>query len=166
MNNNDSLIRIRYALDLKDQEMVTIFEMGGQQFTLEDVQKLLVKSMFHDEDSDKESDEDYIACDDLTLDSFLNGLITYKRGPQDSKDSSSSVKPIKENMNNVLIKKLKIALSLTSDDMHAIFEMAGITVSKSELSAVLRKVGHRNYKECGDRYVRNFLKGLTIKFRK
>jgi uncharacterized protein YehS (DUF1456 family) len=163
MINNDSLIRIRYALDVKDQDMVEIFKLGGKQLTTEEVQKLLVKSVFHEED-EQETDE-YIKCDDETLDAFLNGLITYKRGPQDSKVGNNQ-KPIKENMNNVLLKKLKIALSLTSDDMHDVFEKAGISISKSELSAVLRKVGHRNYKECGDRYVRNFLKGLTIKYRK
>ncbi|MEG2603203.1 MAG: DUF1456 family protein, partial [Carnobacterium sp.] len=25
--------------------------------------------------------------------------------------------------------------------------------------------GHRNYKECGDRYARNFLKGLALRYR-
>lgn len=46
-----------------------------------------------------------------------------------------------------------------------IFKIAGVNLSNSELSAVLRKEGQRNYKKCGDRYVRNFLKGLTIKNR-
>jgi uncharacterized protein YehS (DUF1456 family) len=41
----------------------------------------------------------------------------------------------------------------------------GTILSKSELSAVLRKEGHRNYKECGDRYARNFLKGLAMSHR-
>ena len=56
-------------------------------------------------------------------------------------------------------------MSLTSEDMLGVFELSGITLSKSELSAVLRREGQRNYKECGDRYARNFLKGLAIKHR-
>jgi uncharacterized protein YehS (DUF1456 family) len=74
---------------------------------------------------------------------------------------------IKDNktVNNVMLKKIKIALSLTSKDMLDIFEASGSILSKSELSAVLRREEHRNYKECGDRYARNFLKGLTIKHR-
>lgn len=68
-------------------------------------------------------------------------------------------------VNNVLFKKLKIALSLTSDDILDILDEAGVYLSNSELSAVLRKEGHRNYKECGDRYARNFLKGLTMRYR-
>jgi uncharacterized protein YehS (DUF1456 family) len=49
--------------------------------------------------------------------------------------------------------------------MLEIFELAGIRVSKGELSALLRKEGHKNYKECGDKFARNFLKGLAIKYR-
>jgi uncharacterized protein YehS (DUF1456 family) len=75
---------------------------------------------------------------------------------------------IKDNkaVNNVFLKKVKIALSLTSEDMLDILKAAGANLSNSELSAVLRRDGQRNYKECGDRYVRSFLKGLTIRYRK
>ena len=60
---------------------------------------------------------------------------------------------------------MKIALALTSEDMLEILEEAGITITKGELGAVLRKEGHKNYKECLDRYARNFLKGLAIRYR-
>ena len=66
---------------------------------------------------------------------------------------------------NVMLKKLKIALSLTGEEMLAIFQLASLTLSNSELSAVLRRQGQRNYKECGERYAKNFLKGLAIKYR-
>nr|WP_083855817.1 DUF1456 family protein [Amphibacillus jilinensis] len=64
-----------------------------------------------------------------------------------------------------MLKKVKIALSLTSEEILALLAESGVYLSNSELSAVLRKEGHRNYKECGDRYARNFLKGLAIKYR-
>ncbi|MDX8367762.1 DUF1456 family protein, partial [Cytobacillus sp. IB215665] len=63
------------------------------------------------------------------------------------------------------LKKVKIALSLTSEDMIEILEDAGVIITKGELGALLRKEGHKNYKVCGDRYARNFLKGLTIRYR-
>ena len=44
-------------------------------------------------------------------------------------------------------------------------EDAGGRLTKSELGAVLRKEGHRNYKPCGDRYARNFLNGLKMRYR-
>lgn len=46
-----------------------------------------------------------------------------------------------------------------------ILEDVGVIVTKGELSALLRKEGHKNYKECGDRYARNFLKGLAVSYR-
>lgn len=101
------------------------------------------------------------------LDSFLNGLIIFKRGPQEKKPNQpeNPVSIRRNNVNNIVLKKLKIALALTAEEVLDILGLAGVKISKSELSAVLRKEGHKNYKECGDRYLRNFLKGLAIQYR-
>jgi uncharacterized protein YehS (DUF1456 family) len=45
-------------------------------------------------------------------------------------------------------------------------KLAGLELSKGELSAFFRQKGHKNYRECGDQIIRNFLQGLTIHFRK
>lgn len=160
MDNNDILIRLRYALDIKNTDMVEIFSLGGVTITKEEVIKILAKP------KNSNHDEDDILTN-FMLDSFLNGFIIFKRGQQESKAGQPEKPAIKNSgsMNNVMLKKLKIALSLTSEDIIAILESAGVVITKGELSAVLRKEGHRNYKECGDRYARNFLKGLTIKHR-
>ncbi|MBO1513053.1 DUF1456 family protein [Metabacillus bambusae] len=174
MNNNDILIRLRYALDIKNTDMVEIFKLGGVELTKEEVLKMLVKTKdsYHDEvgyDGDIDEDEENIRCDNFMLESFLNGLIIFKRGKQDSKPGQPErpAMSIKNNasVNNVLLKKLKIALALTSEDMLDLLEEAGVFITKGELSALLRKEGHKNYKMCGDRYARNFLKGLAIKYR-
>ncbi len=173
MNNNDILIRLRYALDIKNTDMVEIFKLGGIEVTKEEVLKMLIKSKdsYHDEVSndDVDENEENIKCNNFMLESFLNGLIIFKRGKQDPKPGQPErpAMSIKDHgsVNNVLLKKLKIALSLTSEDMLDILEEAGVMVTKGELSALLRKEGHKNYKECGDRYARNFLKGLAIKYR-
>ncbi|WP_394236015.1 DUF1456 family protein [Niallia oryzisoli] len=165
MENNDILIRLRYALDIKDADMVEIFNLGGKIVTKEEVKEMLTKT--------SDSDDEYVdyanICSDNMLESFFNGLITYKRGKQDPKpeqpNKSTQFPKTNESINNILLKRVKIALSLTSEDMLDILEKAGVTITKGELSAVLRKEGHRNYKVCGDRYARNFLKGLAIKYR-
>lgn len=174
MDNNDILIRLRYALDIKNTDMVEIFKLGGMKVTKEEVLKLLIKSKdrYDDEvdlDEIDEEEEENIKCTNSMLESFLNGLIIFNRGKQDPKPGQSE-KPdisIKSNrsVNNVLLKKVKIALALTSEDMLEILEDAGVRITKGELSAVLRKEGHKNYKECGDRYARNFLKGLALRYR-
>ncbi|WP_087973265.1 DUF1456 family protein [Oceanobacillus rekensis] len=172
MNNNDILIRLRYALDIKDADMVKIFELGGIEVTKEEVQKILTKTKDSDEDgfaSNDEMNKDNIPCDNFMLESFLNGLIVYKRGKQEPNPGQAERPPMmmknNDSVNNVLLKKLKIALTLTSEDMIDILEDAEVIITKGELSALLRKEGHRNYRECGDRYARNFLKGLGMRYR-
>ena len=174
MDNNDRLIRLRYALDIRDTDMVKIFKLGGAELTQEQVRKLLIKSKetyrYNDEVDDheeKEEKDENIKCKNSTLESFLNGFIILKRGKQDPKPGQPEMLVLNnnENPNNILLKKLKIALALTSDDMLDILERTGVIVTKGELSALLRKEGHKNYKECGDKYARNFLKGLAIKIR-
>lgn len=174
MDNNDVLIRLRYALDIKNTDMVEIFKLGGIEVTKEDVLKILKKSNDSDHneaDNDGElaDNEENIKCNNFMLDSFLNGLIIFKRGKQDPKPGQPERPALSiknnESVNNILLKKLKIALALTSEDMLDILEEAGVLITKGELSAVLRKEGHKNYKVCGDRYTRNFLKGLAVKYR-
>ena len=171
MENQDILIRLRYALDIKDTDMLEIFRLGGIQLTKEEVLKMLTKSNnSQDHETDNSGDiagsEENITCNDRMLESFLNGFIIYKRGKQEPK-AGQLTKPVwsNESVNNILLKKVKIALELTSEDILEILEAAGVIITKGELSAVLRKEGHRNYKVCGDRYARNFLKGLAIKYR-
>ena len=60
---------------------------------------------------------------------------------------------------------MKVALSLTSEDILEILEDVGVIVSKGELTAIFRKEGHKHYMECGDKYARNFLKGLAKRYR-
>ncbi|MBM4761764.1 DUF1456 family protein [Bacillus sp. B15-48] len=171
MNNNDRLIRLRYALDLKESEMVKIFKLGDVEVTKEEVCQLLTKSkeqeefeFFHGDD-----EEDHLPCSNHQFESFLNGLIVFKRGKQEPKPGQPETPAMTiindKSVNNVMLKKLKIALSLTSEDMIEVLKSAGVEISKGELSALLRKEGHKNYKVCGDRYARNFLKGLAIKYR-
>jgi uncharacterized protein YehS (DUF1456 family) len=50
--------------------------------------------------------------------------------------------------------------------MIGVLKLADIAVSKSELTALFRKQGHKNYKECGDQFLRNFLNGLFVRYRK
>ncbi len=163
MNNKDRLIRLRYALDIKDQDMVEIFKLGDMEVTLEEVREMLTKDR-NDDNLDNEEDS---TVDNVTIESFLNGLIILKRGKQDPKPGQPERPALSgdENINNILLKKSKIALKLTSEDMLDVFNKAGVSVTKGELSALLRKQGHKNYQECGDKYARSFLKGLTVLYR-
>ncbi|USK47090.1 DUF1456 family protein [Cytobacillus oceanisediminis] len=163
MDSNDILIRLRYALEIKNSEMSEIFKLGGVEVSVPDVVKILKKS------DDEEENGSQIKLTNNMLNSFLNGFIIYKRGKQEPKSGQNNTpEPSKENtanVNNILLKKIKIALSLTTEDMIDVFKKAGLNVSKGELGAFLRKEGHKNYKVCLDNFARNFLKGLALKYR-
>jgi hypothetical protein len=44
--------------------------------------------------------------------------------------------------NNIILKKLRVAFELKEDDLHAVLKAVKFPVSKPELSALFRKVGH------------------------
>ncbi|MFJ8237639.1 DUF1456 family protein [Ureibacillus sp. NPDC094379] len=148
--------------------MVEIFRLGGMNLAKEEVRKVLSKP---NENEDGEIDltptDEFTPCDYEMLEAFLNGFVTFKRGKQEPKPGQAPVQKQtkKDTPNNLFLKRVKVALSLTSEDMIDIFYDAGLIVTKGELGAILRKADHRNYKECGDNFARNFLKGLTLKYR-
>ncbi|MHB9313884.1 DUF1456 family protein [Fusobacterium polymorphum] len=155
MTNNDFLRRLRYALNIKDNVMVQIFKKGNVVLTREDVIDYLKKDI--DEGFKKLNNNDLIA--------FLDGLIIQKRGKREDGTPVPQVKVTKNNLNNILLRKLRIALSFKSYDMIKIFKIGGLEISEGELSALFRSEEHKNYKECGDKYIRVFLKGLTEFYR-
>jgi uncharacterized protein YehS (DUF1456 family) len=112
----------------------------------------------------KEDEEGFVSCGDIVLGYFLDGLILHKRGRKEMKPGETR-RPESRLTNNIILKKLRIALELKEDGMLAVLKLAEVDISKSELSALFRKEGHKNYKECGDQFLRKFLKGLSIRYR-
>ena len=161
MNNNDRLTRLRYALDIKDEDVVKIFDMGGISVTADQVRAFTTSTRTSEDEYEREYEE---VLDNEHFERFLNGMITSQRGVREGAPEPK-LELTDDNANNLLLKKMKIALSLTTEDLHEVMEDAGGRLTKSELGAVLRKEGHRNYKACGDRYVRNFLNGLKMRYR-
>ena len=154
MINNDILRSIRYMLDLGDGKVVEIIQLVDADFAIakEDVQAFLRK----------DDDPEYVECSDRVLAHFLDGLVIYYRGRNDSLPS----RPVEKRItNNLVLKKLRVAFELKDADMHQVFEDAGFPVSKPELSALFRQPGHKNFRPCGDQMLRNFLKGLTLRVR-
>ncbi|MCP3891809.1 MAG: DUF1456 family protein [Desulfobulbaceae bacterium] len=151
MYNNDILRRIRYIFNLSDSKMISIFDSTGLQTTRSEVSDWLKK----------DDDPDHKKCKDYQLASFLNGLINDKRGKKEGAQSE----PEKRLNNNIILRKLKIALNLKDDDILALMALAHFPMSKHELSAFFRKTGHKHYRDCKDQIMRTFLRGLQQKHR-
>lgn len=151
MDNNDILRRLRYAFDLNDTKMMETFALGGVQASRTEISNWLKKDL----------DPDYVALSGFQLATFLNGFITDNRG---KKDGPPPIPERKLN-NNIIFRKLRIALNLKDDDILEILKLAGMELSKHELSAFFRKPAQKQFRECKDQVLRNFLKGLQIKYR-
>lgn len=151
MTNNDVLRRIRYIFDFGDDKMIALFAQAECEVTREQVSNWLKK----------EDQDDYQALGDSQLATFLNGLINDRRGKKEGAQPTLET----ELTNNIIFRKLKIALDLKDDDILAIMKLADLRMSRHELSAFFRKVGHKHYRECKDQILRNFMKGLQVKYR-
>lgn len=154
MITNDVLRRVRYALQLNDKKMLDIFASVDNAIDENYLHSIMAK----------EGEDNFIFCRDSLLSLFLDGLIYDKRGRQEG--ATPILLPGKAILsNNDILRKLRIALNFKEQDMLDALSSADFPVSKSELSALFRKKDHRNYKECGDQLLRNFLNGITKRFR-
>jgi len=151
MTNNDVLRRIRYIFDFGDDKMMSLFAQAECEVTREQVSNWLKK----------EDQDDYQVLNDSRLATFLNGLINDRRGKKEGAQPVTETKLT----NNIIFRKLKIALDLRDDDILAIMKLVDLRMSRHELSAFFRKVGHKHYRECKDQILRNFMKGLQVKYR-
>ena len=150
MTNNDILRRIRYIFDYSDSKMMELFGLAGPAVTRAQISDWLKK----------DDDPAYQGLLDVELSAFLNGLITDKRG----KKEGEQPKPEKHLNNNIIFRKLKIALNLKDDDIIETLDLANFRISKHELSAFFRNPLQSQYKPCKDQILRNFLNGLQIKY--
>ncbi len=64
--------------------------------------------------------------------------------------------------NNDIMKKLRVAMKFTDDDIIKVLDLANFRITKTEITAIFRADDHPNFKPCGDQILRNFLNGLII----
>lgn len=152
MTNNDVLRRVRYMFYYSDLKMIALFKLANC-----DVKKSEVSAWLK-----KEEDAAAVEITDRELSLFFNGLIIEKRG----KREGPQPEPEDPLSNNMILRKLKIALDLKTDDILALFESIEKPITKSELSDFFRKANHKLYRPCGDQYLRNFLNALQEHYSK
>jgi len=148
--NNDILRRLRYTFDLSDNQVINVFAAAD---------KIVSRAQISDW-LKKEDAPNFIECSDEILATFLNGFINIKRG----KREGAQAKPETHLTNNLIFKKLRIALALKDDDILDILSLVDFKLSKHELSAFFRAPEHRQSRQCKDQVLRNFLNGLQKRY--
>lgn len=152
MENNDIIRRVRYIFDFTDSKMIELFGKGGLEVSRSQISNWLKK----------DEDAGFNSIYDPELASFLNGFIVVKRGKKDGPQMVAE----KNLTNNIVLRKLKIALNLKDQDIIEIFQAVDLRVGKHELSALFRKPTQNQYRVCKDQFLRNFLQGIQKKYRK
>ncbi|MGY6647808.1 DUF1456 family protein [Wenyingzhuangia sp. IMCC45574] len=150
MTNNDVFRRLKYAFNYTPETLISFFGHVGVTVQKEHISKYLEKDTEEKENNSLEDEQ---------LAHFLNGMIIHYRGKKEG------VTPVaeKELNNNIIFRKLRIALNLKDTDILSLLNLAGLNFGKSELSAFFRKPSHHHYKRCQDQVLRNFLNGLYRK---
>jgi uncharacterized protein YehS (DUF1456 family) len=151
VTNNDVLRRLRYAFEYNNSTMSDIMALSGQTPSREQMIGWL----------SKDDESDFGAMADIDLARFLNGFIVHKRGRKDGPQPEAESRL----NNNIIFRKLKIALDFKDDDIMAVMALADFRLSKPELSAFFRRADHKHFRACQDQVLRNFIKGLQLKFR-
>ncbi|OHD82816.1 MAG: hypothetical protein A3J97_15375 [Spirochaetes bacterium RIFOXYC1_FULL_54_7] len=171
MTTNDVLRRLCFALKLSDPAMLEMLQLADKPLDRD-----MLVTYFK-----KEEEPGYTLCPDAVLEALLDGMIVKYRGKKEDahggipqqlpagtgKATATTLSPSIGTRssstldNNMILKKLRIALELKEEDLMAIMKLAGVDLSSHELSALFRKKDHKNYKPCMDQFLRNFLAGLA-----
>ncbi len=149
MNSNEIFRRVQVALELSESDIVAIFAAADEVVTATQVGQWLRTN----------DDPQWSAVPSLAA--FLDGLINHRRG---RKDGPAPAREINLTNNRVFM-KLRIAMDLSADGILEIFGLAGLELSRHELSALFRRPDNKHYRACDDMILAGFLDGLQTKLR-
>ena len=147
MQTNDVLYKIKTALNLDDESIIEAYRLAEYKMSPEHLDHLLKRHQ----------DEEFESCSYEELGVFLDGLILLKRGPSPKKSNRDEAVELG---NNLILKKLRIALELKEPETEIIFGLGEAQLSKQQLASLFRKEGHKNFKACSDELLMAFLDGL------
>lgn len=146
---NEILFRIYKALNLTIDDMLKAYGHADYEMDEEHLKSLLVRRQ----------EKEFKICSYEELGVFLDGLVTLKRGASKSGASDNEAVGL---TNNLILKKLRIALELKDAQTGEIFGLGGVELTKQQLSSLFRNENHKNYKALPDELLMVFFDGLDI----
>jgi len=147
ISTNEILYRIQKALNLTMEDILEIYKLESYNMSKEHLESLLKRRL----------DKGFMLCSYEELGVFLDALVTFKRGPSPKKSDTDEVVEL---TNNLILKKLRIALELKETETEIIFGLADIELTKQQLASLFRKENHKNFKPCSDELLMAFIEGL------
>lgn len=147
INTNEILYRIKKALNLPTEKMLEAYKLENYKMEASHLESLLKRRLANG----------FKLASYEELGVFLDGLVALKRGPSPKKTNDDEAVEL---TNNLILKKLRIALELKEAETEIIFGLADVQLSKQQMASLFRKEGHKNFKECSDELLMAFLDGL------
>lgn len=148
MKAGEVIRALKEALSLNRPTIMRIYELADYPMSAERRDAILARpdKKIHEEASYDE------------LGSLLDGLIAYRRG-----ESLQRVADDEEVIleNNLILKKLRIALQLKEEELKIIFALVDREIGSSLLRDIFRNPFHPKYRSCPDDILKDFLDGLS-----
>ena len=147
MKINDILFRIKTALSLENKSIHEAYALVEYEMSQERLENILKKRQ----------DTGYEDATYEELGLFLDGLVLLKRGVSSTPRDEDEIVALS---NNLILKKLRVALELKEPELVILFALAEITITKRQIGSLFRKEGGKNFKPCSDELLLAFLEGL------
>ena len=147
VNTNEILYRLQQALGLSIDEMLKAYALTDYPMEQTHLESLLKRR----------NDKAFHLCSYEELGVFLDGLIILKRGPSSKQANENDAVPL---TNNLILKKLRVALELKESETELVFNLADVFLTKQELKSLFRKEDHKNFKPCSNALLMAFIEGL------
>ena len=147
MKINDILFKIKTALSLSSSELIKAYALVEYTMSQERLENILKRRQ----------DEGYEEATYEELGLFLDGLVLLKRGANDKVVTDDEVVALS---NNLIMKKLRVALELKEAELLIVFGLAEINMNKRQIGSLFRKEGTKNFKPASDELLMAFIEGL------
>ncbi len=147
MQINDILFKLKKALSLSQEDIIKAYALADYEMTKERLESILKRRQ----------DRGYQEATYEELGVFLDGLVLLKRGSSDKVANENE--PIALT-NNLILKKVRVAMELKEPELLILFALAEVELSKRQIGALFRKEGTKNFKACSDEVLMAFLEGL------
>ena len=148
MQINDILFKIQTALALKSEEIIEAYKLANFEMTAERLTSI----------SKRTQDKGFEEATFEELGVFLDGLVLLKRGPSEKEVNEDE---IVELTNNLILKKIRVAMELKEAELVILFALAEVSITKRQIGSLFRKEGGKNFKVCSDELLMAFLEGLN-----
>jgi len=148
MQINDILFKLTTALSIDNENMIKAYALAEYEMTQDRLEHILKRRQ----------DNGYEEATYEELGVFLDGLVLLKRGPSDKVANADEVVAL---TNNLILKKVRVAMELKEAEMVILFALAEVTLTKRQIGSLFRKEGGKNFKECSDELLMAFLEGLN-----